>query len=261
MLRHALALQSRGVAIFPCRQRSKLPATAHGCLDATTDPAQAHEWWGVNPDLNIAIATGKPSGIFALDVDFPNGEAALRKLEARYGKLTPTVETNTGGGGRHAIYRMPDCDIRNSASKVGDRLDIRGTGGFIVVPPSVHPSGRRYEWSVDGTNACADAPAWLVTLATNGGTGDGNGHTPTDWLTAFAADVHEGKRDETLTSFAGHLLRRYVAPPVVYALLESWNATHCIPPLPTADIERIVLSIIGREETRRGGGPKWLTIT
>src|SRR5262245_13370657 len=135
----ALALVARGLAIFPCRSRSKLPATAHGCSDATRDAAQIETWWASDPDYTVAIATGHPSGIFVLDVDGDEGETALRQLEEAHGRLPPTVEAITARG-RHLYFRMPENgDVRNSVGVLGPGLDIRGTGGYVLAPPSIHP--------------------------------------------------------------------------------------------------------------------------
>jgi len=250
VLATALALGAKGMAVLPCYAGSKKPATPHGYKDATRDAATIENWWKADPNYNVAIATGEPSGVFVLDVDGVDGEAALRKLEDKYGKLPASVESITGGGGRHVILRMPDCGLRSSVRKFGDHLDIRANGGFAVMPPSIHETGRRYCWSVDSASTFADAPAWLVTLATNGSNGNG---APKDWPAMFAADVAEGARDDTLTRFAGHLLRRYVAPQVVLELLQCWNVTRCAPPLPPDDVYRIVNSIAGKELRRRNG--------
>jgi hypothetical protein len=250
MIRHALILQQRGCAVLPCRERSKLPATEHGCLDATHDPKRVEEWWRYNPNFNIGIATGKPSGFFALDIDGDEGEASLRKLEEAHGVLPPTVEVITGRG-RQLYFNMPPTgDVRNSAGVVGPGLDIRGSGGFVVAPPSIHPTGRAYAWSVDAAAITATAPGWLLPAPKPNGAP--NGHAVPDWAALLAAGVSEGARDETVTRIAGHLLRRYVTPHVVVELLQVWNAMKCRPPLPDRDVLRIVNSIAGKELRRRG---------
>ena len=77
----ALALASIGIHVFPCKARAKEPATPHGFKDATVDPEQIARWWHAEPSLNVAAATGQLSGIFVVDVDGPDAEAELRKLE------------------------------------------------------------------------------------------------------------------------------------------------------------------------------------
>src|SRR5262249_32971707 len=104
-MRHtALRLAQKGLAVFPCRERSKLPATEHGFLDASKDAAIIEAWWQQDPNSNVAIATGTASGIFVIDVDGIDGEAALRQLEAEHGALPASVEAITARG-RHVYFR------------------------------------------------------------------------------------------------------------------------------------------------------------
>jgi hypothetical protein len=117
----------------------------------------------------------------------------------------------------------------------------------------MHPTGRRYRWSVDTASAVAEAPAWLIDLIA--APTNGNGITPSsEWRTLAADGVREGQRNSSIARLAGMLLRRFVDPVVTLELLQAWNATRCSPPLPPEDIDRIVDSIAGRELRRRGGG-------
>lgn len=110
----------------------------------------------------MGIATGQVSGMFVLDVDGAEGAASLADLP----RLPETVEATTGRG-HHIYLRMPDVDVRNSAGKVGPGLDVRGTGGYVIAPPSRHASGRRYRWTRDPfDHDLADAPGWLVDFVT-----------------------------------------------------------------------------------------------
>ena len=79
-------------------------------------------------------------------MDGETGADTLRELEQQHGPLPATVECLTGGGGRHLYFKHPGCAIRNSAGKLGSHLDIRGDGGYVIVPPSRHESGQSYEW-------------------------------------------------------------------------------------------------------------------
>src|SRR3974390_2106670 len=161
----ALELSAKGWAVFPCQPRCKTPASARGCLDAVAnDPHRINTWWGIFPNLNIGVATGVVSGFFVLDIDGDKGEGSLRELEHRHGKLPATIEAITGKG-RHCYFCMGEhADVRNSASQIAPGLDIRGSGGYVIAPPSVHPSGRAYCWSVDCARELAEAPDWLHTL-------------------------------------------------------------------------------------------------
>jgi Bifunctional DNA primase/polymerase, N-terminal/Primase C terminal 1 (PriCT-1) len=252
MMKAALALASRGLAVFPCRERSKLPATEHGFLEATRAASAITEWWSLLPNANIGIATGPASGIFVLDIDSPEAETELHKVEAEFGLLPPTVEVITGKG-RHCYFKYPgDHVLKNTQGRIAAGIDSRGAGGYVLAPPSIHPSGRRYEWSVDTDKEFADAPAWLIEKLAAGS----NGHTPTppdQWVEIAAEGISEGARNATLTRLAGYFLRRpNIDPLLILELLQGWNEGRCRPPLPSSDIERIVDSICGRELRRRG---------
>ena len=137
----AVAYATRGFAIFPCVAGGKVPATPHGGCDATKYLAQITNWWRENPNYNVAVATGPISGVFVLDVDGLDAEESLRKLEEQYSPLPKTVESVTPRG-RHLFFRSENGAVRNSAGAIAPGLDIRGDGGYVVLPPSIHPSGR-----------------------------------------------------------------------------------------------------------------------
>lgn len=163
----ARAYATNGVAIFPCRPRDKRPASPNGFHDATTDLSQIDRWWTEHPDANIGIALGV-NRLFALDVDGPDGQTHLHQLEDTYQPLPPTYQVVTGrpeGAGRHHIYRQP-ADVTVGNTKLGHpQLETRGDGGYIIAPPSIHPSGTPYQ--ADGKwGDIADPPGWLVALAT-----------------------------------------------------------------------------------------------
>lgn len=124
------------------------------------------------PDSNIGLATGARSRCWVLDVDGEAGIASLLDLADKHGRLPRTVRQHTGGGGGQLFYTWPGvlpwgAEIRNGASKFADHLDVRGEGGYVVLPPSIHPSGRPYEW-VPGCapweTEMARAPWWLLRL-------------------------------------------------------------------------------------------------
>ena len=231
MIRTALILAERGLAVFPCRPRDKRPATANGLKDATVDPGAIKQWWQQDPQFNIAVATGAASKVFVIDVDELDAEMELRKLEAEHGELPPTVESITARG-RHLFFQWPDRPVRNSAGKVALGIDVRGDGGYVLVPPSMHPGGRRYCWSVDSASAFAAAPEWLLERPSRGKRRrERQQCNAARGMARACQGRRQGARDCTTAKLAGYLLRRHVDPFVTLKLLQDWNAMSCAPPL------------------------------
>src|SRR5262249_53248813 len=101
---------------------------------------QVDEWWTRWPQANVGIVTGKISGVVVLDADGDEGLASLKTLN------TPaTTWLSRTGRGWHQWFAHPGVMISNRAG-VRPHLDVRGDGGYVVAPPSLHASGRRYEW-------------------------------------------------------------------------------------------------------------------
>lgn len=127
---------SQGFPVFPVRG-DKRPLVKWKA-GATVDPSQFVEWWGRWPVAMIGVPTGKPSGIVVLDVDVKNGVNGFETLKC-HGWVIPAdaIEIKTPSGGSHFYFSLSETnDLRNSAGKLGPGLDVRGTGGYIVVPPS-----------------------------------------------------------------------------------------------------------------------------
>ncbi len=141
------------------------PLVPNGLKDATNDPDTIKRWFaGEYADANVALSLG-PAGLLAVDVDGPPGEAALQTLVAKNHELPETTEAKSGRpeGGRHIVFTAgANHGLRNR--KIGTKLETRGDGGYIVVAPSIHQSGARYQWSV--RSAPAPIPAWLRAVAT-----------------------------------------------------------------------------------------------
>lgn len=164
----AFRLALRGLAVFPLAEGSKVPLkSSNGFHSASIDADVARSRWTKHPRANIGVATGARSGVWILDVDRQHGgDKALAELSAAHGHLPLTVRVNTPGGGFHLWWRWPAAgpEIRNSAGRIGPGLDVRGEGGYVVVPPSRLSNGRRYSWT-RGPVEILDAPDWLLELA------------------------------------------------------------------------------------------------
>jgi len=156
-----------GYAVFPChsildekctcgkescKSPGKHPLTANGVKDATVDSEQIKKWWTDHPSANIAIATGKISGITVLDVDLKSqGLESLEAIQSKYGKFPDTPLVLTGGGGFHYYFRYVNLPNKANAFKEYPGLDIRSNGGYVIAPYSSHISGRMYEWEAEST--------------------------------------------------------------------------------------------------------------
>ena len=159
-----------------------------------------------------------------------------------------TIEVITGAG-RHLWFRTPAGRvIRNSVGKkssgLGEGIDIRGAGGYVVVPPSIHPSGRKYEFSVDSANTVADAPAWLIEAVS--WPGNKKGRPLAEWHDTLTREIPEDERNDTLASIAGKLLHADINVILVADLLGCVNIAHCKPPLTESEVEAIVVSVARR---------------
>lgn len=154
MLDAAVQYALEGWAVFPLVPKGKIPANKDGFKSATTDTGIVKNYWLAHSTANVGIATGETSGIVVIDVD---DEAGLGEL----GELPPTMTARTGSGGRHLIFEHPGRPVANRAGVVPG-IDVRGDGGYIVAPPSVHPNGTLYEW-LDNRNP-APLPSHLLEL-------------------------------------------------------------------------------------------------
>jgi hypothetical protein len=210
-------------------------------------------WFRRWPDTNLSVVTGAISGLVVLDVDPRHGGgASLKALEQRHGRLPETVEAVTGGGGRHVYFAHPGHEVRNRAG-ILPGLDLRGDGGTIVLPPSIHPSGNPSRWRpghAPGEVALAALPWWL---GDERAAGQGSGHFPAWWRKLAREGVAEGERNSTIASFTGHLLWHGVDIEVVRELMLAWNRERCRPPLDDAEVAAILRNI---QATHARGGER-----
>lgn len=139
----ALAYSRNGFAVFPCRPGDKQPLGSlvpNGCLDATTDADTIRGWWTKCPNANIGIPTGKKNGLGVIDLDGQEGINSGNRL-----KLLSSITTFTGLG-KQLFFEDHEGKLKNSVKKIAPGLDTRGEGGYVIVPPSLHPNGKRYTW-------------------------------------------------------------------------------------------------------------------
>jgi hypothetical protein len=230
----ALSYAEKGYLVFPCKPKSKEPATKNGFYDATTDEEAIREWWARNPNYNVAIRTGKESSLVVLDVD-EGGEQTL-KDNGWNAAATVTIKT---GKGFHHYYNHPGGNISTKV-RLAEGIDVKAEGGYVLAPPSVHPNGTAYEWIIGPQDATiADAPEWLLTELTQ---------APERSRVSVTVPIANGERNSELTRRAG-LLTRVFDHRTAREVLHFINHRYCEEPLPDDEVDRITLYENAVDET------------
>lgn len=182
----ALAYASHGFLIFPlwhlvrgvcqcsardtCGSPGKHPRTRAGLNEASSDEHTIERWWSMWPFANIGLPAGA-NGLAVVDIDPDHGgNATIEVLDAycldRGADPRHTRTILTGSGGHHRIYQQPAGGIPSKRRAFGDDapgVDTRGRGGYIVAPPSLHATGRRYQ-VIDNGFGIAPWPQRLTEL-------------------------------------------------------------------------------------------------
>ncbi len=239
----ALRYAALGYRVFPCVSGDKMPLTEHGVLDASSDPAIIEQWWKFHPVANVAVST---AGLLVLDTDgaenpWPADPQRKYDLAAAPLSLTPS-------GGNHRFFRQPvGKNWRCTESSLAAHVDTRADGGYAVVAPSVLAGGGIYRWA-EGLELdvpperLPEPPPWLTAeldaLAADAGPTTGGEND-------FAGSnlIPDGYRNSTLASLAGTMRRVGMSGTEIAAALTQVNADRCVPPLATAEVEKIATSI------------------
>jgi hypothetical protein len=232
-------------SVIPMRARDKRPAIRwQEYQHRRASEAEVRIWFQEWPDSNVGIVTGVLSGLVVLDIDPRHGgDNSLALFLREHGPLPQTIESRTGGGGWHVYFAHPGGIVRNKVG-LAPGIDVRGDGGCVVAPPSVHGSGRPYVW-LEGhaprDNSVAPMPGWLLREVTDRTVYPV--HRLENWRDLIREGVPEGTRNNTIASLTGHLLWHGVDPDVVQELLLCWNRVRCQPPLSDEEVLRTVDSI------------------
>jgi Bifunctional DNA primase/polymerase, N-terminal len=161
----ALLCAERGWHVFPVSPKDKAPLNEHGLNEATRDRTIIERWWRQWPYAMIGVRTGPESDFFAIDLDVDlekklNGITAFEALK-NGGELPETIITQTPRGGRHLLFKYVP-GVKNSAGKIAPGVDVRGSGGYVVVPPSRRADGAEYQFLIDNPDGPAAAPQWVA---------------------------------------------------------------------------------------------------
>ena len=252
MLDAALQYAARGLHVFPCKPKGKKPLVPGWPDTATTNEQQIRRWWGQWPNANIGVVTGKKSGLAVLDIDPRHGgDDSLSHLEQQYGKLPDTPMVLTGGGGRHYYFAYRD-GFKNSANQIGQGIDTRGDGGYVIAAPSIHENGTPYQWELSSDFmeiSLAPPPDWITSgqiakIHTNGTNGHANGNLnfTAGRVPHNGEPVAPGGRNNALASMAGQWIQNGDDFRSVLAKASEWNATNAVP-LSTAEVNQTCASV------------------
>jgi hypothetical protein len=237
-LEAALAYASWGWPVLPIVPNGKLPATAHGVHDATTDEATIRRWFEGRDDLNIGIAAGSRSGLVVFDIDPRNGgDDSFAEWTAKHGELEGGALQLTAGGGQHFLAAH-DPSIRSC--KLVDGVDLLADGRYFLAFPSTI-EGREYRWEVssdpfDGVAPASVPPEWLSAI------GELQRGKTKRALVAGASFI-TGNRNDGLAALAGAMRHHGMTAPEIHAALAVVNEQRCEMPLPASEVRQIAESI------------------
>lgn len=213
-----------------CTSPAKHPIASlvpNGLKNASSDPNILANWFE-GKNRNIGIVTGKDSGLVVLDVDYKNGgnksfdDLLLTFSLERVKEIVATISVQSGNG-EHYYYQY--TPLKNSTSKLGQGLDIRGDGGYVVAAPSIHANGKTYE--ISALDDLAEFPKeWLPALnapkqtvnQSNGSNGNGL-HIPAPTGYQVPDLIVDGTRHNSLVSMAGKLHFDGFSPEAIEAVL------------------------------------------
>lgn len=269
----ALAYAARGWHVLPCLPRLKVPATSNGLHDASLDPERIRAWWRLNPNYNVAIATG-PSNLFVVDID-PGGEGSWEDMLACDPALASVAtHVRTPRGGSH-IYMVGEGPT--TASKIAQGIDTRGAGGYVLAPPSYVDDGKSKGHYTGNPETAALPPVHAPLLA---GLGQS---APVDmprvpekerqwdapetlirakaWLSGLvlAGDVAvEGAGGDAYTfEVCCKLLEMAVTPDTAFELLSDlWNP-HCSPPWSDDELKTKIGNAWKYGQETKGAKAEW----
>lgn len=265
LLDYALRYAELGWSIVPVPPRSKIPYVkwkAHQKIRPTH--GQIQDWWNEHPKANVGLITGSLSGVIVMDFD---SSEAVDQYQATIGEIPQSITSKTGrdGGGTHVFLKHPGFYVKSQHSKTIDKFDVKGDAGIIILPPSLHKSGVKYEWGdIDptemGLDDLLDVPIELIATFgdTDPKTGEKVSGNPEGWMQDMMLNgVKEGKRNVSLTRVAGFHARYYEGmEDIVTAKVFQFNHKFVTPPLDEAAINKIAKSVCEKYNSEKDSGEK-----
>lgn len=223
-----------GWSILPVKPDEKRPYLQNWLqyMNEKASLSVLNNWFTHLAGAGVGMVTGKISGIIVLDVE----NTCPMPIEEIL-KLYPTnMISQTGSGGYHLFYQYPLNKGRvSNRVRLFDGIDLRADGGFIVLPPTIHPNGKKYEWKKKGMPSTFPESILEIESESTGPGGD-------EWITETLRGVTQGGRNDAAARLSGYFFKKGVPKGIIESLLMEWNERNN-PPMPVSEIRTILNSI------------------
>lgn len=271
MVEYALAYCRLGFHVIPIGKDKRPLVKWEEFQQRKATEEEVAGWWKRWPNCNIGVVTGAVPELVVIDIESAKGLDAYRE---RYGEPGVTLMQRTGKeNGMHLLKRHPkDGRVYQNQVKVIPDVDTRGDGGYIVVAPSIHPSGKRYAWigkgPIDGGgfSLITDLEPGVETLfnpieldkqgkkkkkadKSKTGSADQESKNPDGWVDEYMNGVDEGQRNDWCAKLGGYFLRMFEGDVLkVTMMMRSLNERNR-PPMDWKEIDKTIESIAKRHGT------------
>lgn len=251
MKQYALDCAAWGFSVFPIIERGKRPAINGWQTEATQNTEKIELWWSENPRYNIGVACGAASGglvVIDLDIDSEKGKDGTKRFsewlraQGQSGRIDTAIVC-TGRGGKHLYYRDTQHTYRNATDlfKDGSGVDIRGEGGYVVAPGSIHQSGNIYSWEKSPVLCGVQPlPAFVGNILRAPIQASSNAIIPT------MGDIPEGQRTSSLFKALSSLQAKGLTDEAIKAAIRAENANRCVPPLSEYELDTEIFPALKR---------------
>jgi len=231
----AQKLYDKGFSIMPIKKGEKKPMLAwEKYQKQRVTQEELNHWKELYAECNIAIITGQLSNLLVLDIDGPEGQKSI------HGRVFPLTLSAKTGRGKHCYFKMPAKTIGNFVG-ILTKVDIRGEGGYVVAPDSIHPSGDKYEWIVE-EDVC-EPPLWLIELTKKASIPKRKSKAAVTEIDKIRQGAATGTRNDSCAKLAGYFIAKGYPDDDILDLLRAWNLKNK-PPLGEKEIQATLDSII-----------------
>ena len=228
----AIEYRRRGLSVIPIRAKDKSPLVAWEPFQKEPASEETIKHWFTSwPTANVGMVTGSVSDCVVVDLDSQGARDRLKLLLGDY-DLSSVPRSRTGKGWQ-LFFKHLAVDVRNRAG-VLPQVDIRGDGGYVVAPPSIHPNGKRYKWEVPLDVQLPEIPLQLFQLIQTPSRAE-----PSEKFDSSIVweGIANGQRDQNIFKYASQL-RAFNAPREVAEELVLKAALRCKPAFPERELSR-----------------------